>query len=89
MPGTTSNQKLKDWVEHWAGVLQPDSIEWCDGSDEEWSRLTSRLVEGGTFTELDDAKRAGGELRSVLRADRARFQASVSRVLDLRAGIRE
>ena len=57
MPATTSNQKLKDWVDHWAAVLQPDAIEWCDGSDEEWDRLTTLLVDGGTFTRLDDAKR--------------------------------
>ncbi|MEO6317745.1 MAG: phosphoenolpyruvate carboxykinase (GTP) [Acidimicrobiales bacterium] len=57
MPGTTSNQKLKDWVVHWAGVLQPDTIEWCDGSQQEWDRLAARLVEGGTFTRLDDTKR--------------------------------
>ncbi len=57
MPGTTSNQKLKDWVEHWAGVLQPDTVEWCDGSPEEWDRLTGLLVEGGTFTRLDPVKR--------------------------------
>ena len=57
MPATTSNQKLKDWVDHWASVLQPDEIEWCDGSDEEWDRLTTLLVDGGTFTRLDDTKR--------------------------------
>jgi phosphoenolpyruvate carboxykinase (GTP) len=57
MPATTSNQKLKDWVDHWAEILQPDAIEWCDGSPEEWTRLTQLLVDGGTFTKLDDAKR--------------------------------
>ncbi|MFP5255007.1 MAG: phosphoenolpyruvate carboxykinase (GTP) [Acidimicrobiia bacterium] len=57
MPATTENQKLKDWVEHWAGVLQPDAIEWCDGSEEEWERLTQLLVDGGTFEKLDEAKR--------------------------------
>ena len=57
MPGITANQKLKDWVDHWAGILQPDSIEWCDGSQEEWHRLTQELVDGGTFIQLDDAKR--------------------------------
>jgi phosphoenolpyruvate carboxykinase (GTP) len=57
MPATTSNQKLKDWVDHWAAVLQPDAVEWCDGSEEEWDRLTQLLVEGGTFTRLDDSKR--------------------------------
>src|SRR3546814_4157768 len=57
MPATTDNQKLTAWVEHWAGILQPDAIEWCDGSEEEWDRLTQLLVDGGTFTKLDDAKR--------------------------------
>jgi phosphoenolpyruvate carboxykinase (GTP) len=57
MPATTSNQKLKDWVDQWAGILEPDAIEWCDGSQEEWDRLTALLVEGGTFEQLDDAKR--------------------------------
>src|SRR3546814_14221070 len=57
MPATTDNQKLTAWVEHWAGILQPDANEWCDGSEEEWDRLTQLLVDGGTFTKLDDAKR--------------------------------
>jgi phosphoenolpyruvate carboxykinase (GTP) len=57
MPATTSNQKLKDWVDHWAAVLEPDAIEWCDGSEEEWDRLTQLLVDGGTFTRLNDSKR--------------------------------
>ena len=57
MSGTTTNQKLKDWVEHWAGILQPDAVEWCDGSEEEWERLTQLLVDGGAFTKLDEAKR--------------------------------
>jgi len=57
MPGTTDNQKLKDWVEHWAGIFQPDAIEWCDGSEEEWDRLTQLLVDGGTFQKLNEEKR--------------------------------
>jgi phosphoenolpyruvate carboxykinase (GTP) len=57
LAATTTNQKLKDWVEHWAGVFQPDAIEWCDGSAEEWERLTQLLVDGGTFERLDEAKR--------------------------------
>ena len=57
MAATTGNQKLKDWVDHWAEILQPDAVEWCDGSDEEWDRLTALLVDGGTFTPLDPAKR--------------------------------
>jgi phosphoenolpyruvate carboxykinase (GTP) len=53
LASTTTNQKLQDWVEHWRGIFQPTRVEWCDGSDEEWERLTSLLVEGGTFEQLN------------------------------------
>jgi phosphoenolpyruvate carboxykinase (GTP) len=62
LPASTTNQRLKDWVDHWAGVLQPDAIEWCDGSEAEWERLTQLLVDQGTFTRLDDARRANSFL---------------------------
>ena len=57
MAATTTNQKLEDWVTHWAGVLQPDAVEWCDGSDEEWDRLTRLLIDAGSLEKLDEAKR--------------------------------
>jgi phosphoenolpyruvate carboxykinase (GTP) len=57
MAATTGNQKLKDWVDHWAAILQPDRVEWCDGSEAEWERFTQLLVEGGTFTPLNAEKR--------------------------------
>jgi len=53
----TANRKLLDWVEEVAALTGPDSVEWCDGSDEEFERLCRLLVESGTFTRLDDAKR--------------------------------
>ncbi len=57
MSGTSGNQKLHKWVEDWAEILQPTDIYWCDGSAEEYDRLASELVEAGTFTKLDEAKR--------------------------------
>jgi phosphoenolpyruvate carboxykinase (GTP) len=53
----TTNQKLTDWVDHWAGVLQPDAVEWCDGSDEEWDRLTQLLIDNGSLERLAADKR--------------------------------
>src|SRR5689334_23749204 len=53
----TSHGKLLEWVQQWAGVLKPDRIEWCDGSEAEYERLCARLIESGTFTRLDPAKR--------------------------------
>ena len=56
-PTTTTNHRLLDWVEETAALCQPDRVEWCDGSQEEYDRLCQLLVEGGTLTRLDDAKR--------------------------------
>ena len=57
MSGTTTNQRLKDWVAEWAAVMQPADIYWCDGTAEEYDRLCQELVDAGTFTKLDEAKR--------------------------------
>jgi phosphoenolpyruvate carboxykinase (GTP) len=48
----TTNQRLQDWVAGWAEIFEPDAIEWCDGSKEEYDRLCGQLVAGGTFTRL-------------------------------------
>ena len=74
MAATTTNQRLKDWVEHWAGVFQPDDVYWCDGSDEEWERLTQLLVDGGTFTRLDESKRPNSFLARSDPGDVARVE---------------
>jgi len=57
MSGTTTNQRLKDWVAEWAAIMQPADIYWCDGSAEEYEQLCQQLVDSGTFTKLDEAKR--------------------------------
>ena len=57
MSGTTTNQRLKNWVSDWAAVMQPADIYWCDGSADEYERLCQELVDSGTFTKLDEAKR--------------------------------
>ncbi|MCP4434222.1 MAG: phosphoenolpyruvate carboxykinase (GTP) [Actinomycetia bacterium] len=62
MAATTSNQKLKDWVEHWEGVFEPDDVYWCDGSAEEYDRLCQGLVDSGTFERLSEAKRPNSYL---------------------------
>src|SRR5918999_5608769 len=53
----TTNQKLIAWVDEVAALCQPDRVEWCDGSAEEYDRLAQLLVDNGTFTRLSDAKR--------------------------------
>jgi len=53
----TNNAKLLAWVREVAELTQPDEVQWCDGSEQEWERLTALLVRNGTFTKLDDTKR--------------------------------
>ena len=74
MAGTTTNQKLIDWVEEWREIFQPDAVEWCDGSAEEYDRLCALLVENGTFERLDEAKRPNSYLALSDPADVARVE---------------
>jgi phosphoenolpyruvate carboxykinase (GTP) len=53
MATQTNHQKLLSWVERWSGIFQPDAVEWCDGSDDEYGRMCQLLVDGGTFTPLN------------------------------------
>ena len=53
----TSHVGLITWVDQLARLTQPDDVVWCDGSDEEWARLTEQLVEAGTLKRLNPAKR--------------------------------
>lgn len=50
----TSNQKLISWVEEMTKLCKPDSVHWCDGSDEEYNMLAKKLVEKGTFKKLNE-----------------------------------
>ncbi|HTP16126.1 MAG TPA: phosphoenolpyruvate carboxykinase (GTP) [Streptosporangiaceae bacterium] len=49
----TSNPELANWVRDISKLTKPDSIVWCDGSESEWKRLTSLLVDNGTFIRLN------------------------------------
>jgi phosphoenolpyruvate carboxykinase (GTP) len=53
----TRHGRLLDWVREVAALTTPDQIVWCDGSQEEWERLTAELVAAGTLVPLDPVKR--------------------------------
>jgi len=74
----TRNKQILEWVEEIAELAQPDRIEWCDGSQEEWDRLTSELVESGTLIRLNPDLRpnsflARSDPRDVARVEERTF----------------
>ncbi|MHA6797198.1 phosphoenolpyruvate carboxykinase (GTP) [Pseudonocardia bannensis] len=78
----TTNARLLSWVREVAELTRPDRIVWCDGSDAEWDRVTSQLVEAGTFVKLDEAKKpnsfwAASDPNDVARVEERTFICSV------------
>jgi phosphoenolpyruvate carboxykinase (GTP) len=73
-PSWVKNAKLIAWVADMAALCKPDTIHWCDGSDEEYQRLCDKLVEAGTFKKLDPVKRPNSFLACSDPSDVARVE---------------
>lgn len=48
----TKNKKLLSWVKDMAELCQPDSVHWCDGSEDERKKLLDLAVKSGQFVPL-------------------------------------
>ncbi|MBL8559892.1 MAG: phosphoenolpyruvate carboxykinase (GTP) [Hyphomonadaceae bacterium] len=74
----TKHARLLAWVREVAALTKPDRVYWCDGSDEEWDRLTRELEAAGTLRRLDPKKRpnsfwAASDPRDVARVESRTF----------------
>lgn len=70
----TQNKQLLEWVDEMATLTEPDSIVWCDGSEDEWNRLTEEMVEGGTLIRLNEKLRPNSFLARSNPSDVARVE---------------
>lgn len=61
-PDFVKNKKLLQWVQETADMCCPDSVYWCDGSQEEYDTLCQQMVDGGTFIKLNEEKRPNSYL---------------------------
>ncbi|MEO5672310.1 MAG: phosphoenolpyruvate carboxykinase (GTP) [Ramlibacter sp.] len=73
-PPYVRNARLIAWVADMAALCKPDSIHWCDGSDEEYAGFCQKLVEAGTFEKLDPVKRPNSFLARSDPSDVARVE---------------
>ena len=51
------HKELSEWVNSVAESCKPDSVYWCDGSQDENDRLCELMVSKGTFIRLNEVKR--------------------------------
>ena len=74
VPDYVEHERLRNWVTEMASHLQPASIHWCDGSQEEYNSVCDLLVQSGTFIRLNQEKRPNSFLSRSDPSDVARVE---------------
>ena len=74
IPQLSANDEVNAWVVATAELTKPTKVVWCDGSDEEFERLTQEMVDAGTLIRLNPAKRPNSFLARSDAGDVARVE---------------
>jgi len=65
---------VQEWVDRMAAMCQPETIYWCDGSQEEHDRLTALAIQNGELLELNQSQMPGCYLHRTAANDVARTE---------------
>ena len=71
---TNAPEDVIEFVTRIAELAKPEKVYFADGSQEEWDRLTTEMVEAGVFTRLNPDKRPNSFLARSLPSDVARVE---------------
>jgi phosphoenolpyruvate carboxykinase (GTP) len=74
IPSNVKNSELIRWVTKMAELCKPDEVYWCDGSQEEYDRISEEMVQTGTFIRLNPEKRPNSFLARSHPSDVARVE---------------
>ena len=74
VPPYVKHTRLIAWVQEMAQLCEPDRIQWCDGSKEEYDRLCNEMIAAGSMLRLNEQKRPNSFLVRSDPADVARME---------------